>query len=63
MGLIKSILKNDEVVEKFTALPNEKKWWKAAEDANLAKRLILITSDVIEGRYWNRGDLEGKGGW
>ena len=38
LGLIKSILKNNEVVEEFRALPNKKKWWKPAKDANLAKR-------------------------
>lgn len=51
LGLINSILKNNEVVEEFKALPNKKKWWKPAKDANLAKRLILAARDVIEGRY------------
>ena len=63
LGLIKSILKNNKVVEEFRALPNKKKWWKPAKDANLAKRLILMADDVIEGRYWNGGDLEGKDRW
>ena len=36
-GLIRSILKTNEVVEEFRALPNNKKWWKPAKDANLAK--------------------------
>ena len=63
LGLIKSILKNNEMVEEFKALPNKKKWWKLAKDANLAKRLIIAAGDVIEGRYWKGGDLEGKEGW
>ena len=61
--LIKSLLKNNEVVEEFRALPNKKKWWKPAKDANLAKRLILAAGDVVEGRYWKGGDLEGKDKW
>ena len=62
-GLIKSILKNNEVVEEFRPLVNKKKLWKPAKDANLAKRLILVAGDVIEGRYWKEGDLVGKDGW
>ena len=45
------------------ALPNKKTWWKLAKDANLVKRLILAAGDIIEGRYWTEGDLEGKNGW
>ena len=60
LGLIKSILKNKEVVKEFKNLLNKKKWWKPSKDANLAKRLILAAGDVIEGRYWKGGDLEGK---
>ena len=56
LGLIKSILKNNKVVEEFKALPNKKKWWKLAKDANLAKRLILLAGDVLEGSYWKGGD-------
>ena len=63
LGLIKSILKNNDVVEEFRALLNKKKWWKPAKDANLAKRLILAAGDVIESRYWKGEDLEGKDGW
>ena len=60
LGLIKSILKNQEVVEEFKAFLNKKKWWKPAKDANLAKRVILVAGDVIEERYWKGGHLEGK---
>ena len=62
-GLIKSILKNNEVVEEFIALSNKKKWWKPAKDVNLAKRLIFTAGDVIKERYWKEGDLEGKDRW
>ena len=51
LGLIKSILKNEEVVEEFRSLPNKKKWCKPANDANLAKRLLFTAGDVIEARY------------
>ena len=63
LRLIKSILKNNEVVEECRALLNKKKWSKPAKDANLAKRLILAAGDIIEERYWKGGDLEGKDGW
>ena len=63
LGLIKSILKNNEAVEEFKDLPNKNKWWKPAKDANLAKRLIMAAEDVVEGRYWKGGDLEGRDGW
>ena len=51
LGLIVSILKNEEVAEEFRALLNKKKWWKPANDANLAKRLIFTAGDVIEAKY------------
>lgn len=51
LGLIKSMLNNNIVVEEFRAYPNKEKCWKSAKDANLAKRLILAAGDVIEGRY------------
>ena len=60
LGLIKSILKNEEVVGEFKALPNKKIWWKLAKEANLPKRLILAAGDVMEARYWKGGDLEVK---
>ena len=63
LWLIKSILKNNEVVQEFRALLNKKKWWIPAKDTNLGKRLILAAGDVIEGRYWKGGDLEGRDGW
>ena len=63
LGLIKRILKNNEVVEEFKALSNKKKWWKPAKNANLAKTLILTAGDIIEGRYWKGRNLEGKDGW
>lgn len=52
LGLVKSILKNNKVVEEFKGLPKTRKWWKPAKNANLAKRLILAARDIIEGRYW-----------
>lgn len=63
LSLIKSILKNNEVVEEFRVLPNEAKWCKPAKNAHLAKRLIGIAGDIIEGRFCKGEDLEGKNGW
>ena len=63
VGLIKTILKHNKVVEEFRSLPNKKKCWELGKDTNLAKRLILAAGDVIEGRYWKGGDLDGKDGW
>ena len=27
------------------------------------KRLLFVACDVIKGKYWKEGDLEGKDGW
>ena len=45
--MIKSILKNNIVVEEFRVLPNKNKWWKLAKDSKLAKWLILAAGDFM----------------